>query len=331
MERTQFAAVILSSEPSIDAKAPEGAAHLAPLAGKSLHQWVVDAALGASIRRIAVVADLAPRTKQELEERVDDAMIEIVAPLAESDETLAVAIDSLGNDFSLREHAHVLLLQVECPQITSADLRRVIERHIVSGAAATVYAGAQNAGHTEPVVIRDEFGRISSISDIPVGGGAVFCFRADLVVPALRRSNATVNFQSIGVEAAQALTEAGHEVQSFEYPGQLEVIRAATSRTSIEGALRRRVVEQWIERGVVIPDPRQVAIDATVQLSPGVTIKPGTVIEGRTLVADGAELGPNTHLVDAVVGSSAVVPHSVIWSSEVKAREQLAPFTVRQS
>ena len=199
------------------------------------------------------------------------------------------------------------------------------------GASATVYSGIQDPQQTEPVVIRGRDGRISAISDMPVGDGAIFCFRADLLVPAVRRSRSTFDFNAIGVEAARVLTDAGHRVQTLDHPGQLGVIRSASSRTAIESSLRRRVIDQWIERGVIIPDPAQVAIDATAQLSTGVTVKPGTVIEGRTLVADGAQLGPNTHLIDAIIGSSAVVPHSVIDNAEVAARSDVAPFTVLRS
>jgi bifunctional N-acetylglucosamine-1-phosphate-uridyltransferase/glucosamine-1-phosphate-acetyltransferase GlmU-like protein len=45
-------------------------------------------------------------------------------------------------------------------------------------------------------------------------------------------------------------------------------------------------------------------------------------------VADGAIIGPNTHLIDASIGTAAIVPHSVVYEAEVAAREQVQPFSV---
>ena len=77
-----------------------------------------------------------------------------------------------------------------------------------------------------------------------------------------------------------------------------------------------------------MPDRRQVSIGSSVTLGRGVQLLPGSVLEGNTVVADGARIGPNTHLIDATVGSLAQVPHSVVDRNEVPARDELAPFTV---
>jgi len=329
MERLQFAALILPSEPMLEAKLLGGAHNLSPIAGKSIHQWVVDAALGASIRRLSVVSsNLTEHARAEFEQRLDDALIKVVAPVSNIAETVAAAIDELGADFTLREATHVLLLPAQCPQITSADLRRVIDHHLASRAAGTICTGEADPSQTEPVIARDEDGRVASIADVPIGGGAIFCFRADVLVPALRRSSGSFDFQGIGADVARVLQDAGHHVETLDYPGRFEMVRSGASRAEVEATLRQRVIHDWIERGVIMADPNQVTIDATAHLGKGVEILPGTVIEGRTIVADGARIGPNTHLVDATIGSSADVGHAVVRNVEVPPRTRLAPFTV---
>lgn len=329
MERTQFAALILPVLPIAEAKRAGESLNSSPIAGKTPHQWVLDAALGASLRRVAVVTPgLSPTTQEALAGRVDDTDIHVVAPVADIADTVARALEHIGPEFTLRDATHVVLLSAACPQVTSADIRRVLDYHLATQAAATVCTGQVDPTFTEPVVSYDGYGRVSSIADVPRGGGAIYCFRADIVVPALRRSNCGFEFRDIGAEVGAVLHGAGHRVETIQYPGRLDMVRSGASRVTVESLLRRRVIAEWIDRGVNMPDPNQVTIDATAHLGKGVTVLPGTVIEGRSVVADGARIGPNTHLIDATIGSEAQIPHSVLRGVEVPPRRILEPFTV---
>jgi bifunctional UDP-N-acetylglucosamine pyrophosphorylase/glucosamine-1-phosphate N-acetyltransferase len=157
----------------------------------------------------------------------------------------------------------------------------------------------------------------------------MLCIRASLLVPALRRvlRPSWLSGTPI-VEIAGVLDELGHDVMVMPRSEALEPITSIASRTPIEMKLRDRITTSWIHRGVNMPDPRQVSIDATVELGQGVTILPGSVLQGATVVADGATIGPNSHLINATIGSSAEVPHSVVNGVELDAHEQVAPFSV---
>jgi bifunctional UDP-N-acetylglucosamine pyrophosphorylase/glucosamine-1-phosphate N-acetyltransferase len=75
-------------------------------------------------------------------------------------------------------------------------------------------------------------------------------------------------------------------------------------------------------------DPDRTYIDAAVELSTDVTLFPGTMLQGRCLVGAGAELGPDTRLVDCVVGTGARVEHTVGRDAEIGDRAQVGPFAV---
>jgi bifunctional UDP-N-acetylglucosamine pyrophosphorylase/glucosamine-1-phosphate N-acetyltransferase len=124
------------------------------------------------------------------------------------------------------------------------------------------------------------------------------------------------------------LDEVGHPVNVIPRLEPLRSIWSAATRTPIEMALHDRVIAGWRERGTSMPDPRQISIDATVTLGQGVQILPGSVVQGSSVVGDGAIIGPNTQLVNALIGSKAHVPHSVVIDAEVGASEQLRPFSV---
>jgi bifunctional UDP-N-acetylglucosamine pyrophosphorylase/glucosamine-1-phosphate N-acetyltransferase len=75
-------------------------------------------------------------------------------------------------------------------------------------------------------------------------------------------------------------------------------------------------------------DPDRTYIDATVQLAPDVTIFPGTLLQGDTVVGEGAELGPDTHLVDCVIGARASVRQTVGRHADVGEGADVGPFAV---
>ncbi len=335
MIRTQIAAVIVPTQPAqgatvgVDVKVGD-AAPLSPLAGKSIYSWIVDAALAASVRRIGIItSNPTVEVRSELAARSDDAMIELVTPRSTLTETMTMAVERLGSELTLSDSAHILLLPAESPQIGSAELRSLIDRHIATGSAATLLAAPPEEVTGEPTVVRDADGQIVSILEGGSAGPGIMCVRASLLVPALHRSVAP-RWQNGAplAEIAGVLTEVGHTVDIIERDQPIASIRSAATRAPIEMGLRDRIIAAWIERGVAMPDPRQVTIDATVTIGKGVTVLPGTVLEGATVIGDGATVGPNSHVVDSVIGCGAHVPNSVARGVEVPARDQVRPFSV---
>lgn len=333
MERVQIAALVVSSNPAANVKLPSGpTVPLAPIAGKSVLGWVVDAVLGASIRRVAVLADEPTAiTRSELALRADQAMIELVTPSRDIADSVSFALERLGSAFTLRDSAHVLILPAEAPQIETAELRALIESHVSSRVAATLLsaAGSTNNDDGDPIVTRDSAGRVTSIADGSAGPTGVLCVNAPLLIPALRRANSPSWRRQVPfAEILHVLDELGHQVNIIERHEPLQTISSTSTRTPIEMELHDRVIAGWLDRGTSMPDPRQVTIDATATLGQGVRVLPGTVIEGATVIGDGAIVGPNTHLVDALIGAGAQVPNSVVKNVEVRAREHLQPFSV---
>jgi len=50
------------------------------------------------------------------------------------------------------------------------------------------------------------------------------------------------------------------------------------------------------------------------------------VLQGRTVVGDGAEIGPSTRLVDCTVGAGAVVAETVAEHAEIGEGARVGPF-----
>ena len=73
-------------------------------------------------------------------------------------------------------------------------------------------------------------------------------------------------------------------------------------------------------------DPAQTYVDVTVDLSPDVTLFPGTILQGATTIGPGAEIGPCTRLVDTKVGAGAVVANTVARNAVIGADCVVGPF-----
>ena len=78
-------------------------------------------------------------------------------------------------------------------------------------------------------------------------------------------------------------------------------------------------------------DPGRTYIDATVELAPDVTLFPGTILQGATVVGEGSEVGPDTRLVDTRIGPGCRVEKTMAERAVVGADCHVGPFAVLQA
>jgi bifunctional UDP-N-acetylglucosamine pyrophosphorylase/glucosamine-1-phosphate N-acetyltransferase len=81
-----------------------------------------------------------------------------------------------------------------------------------------------------------------------------------------------------------------------------------------------------MEAGVTIVDPQSTFIDATVELERDVVLLPFSFLEGNTKIARGAQIGPQTRIVDSEIEAGATVSFSVVTSSSVGPEASVGPF-----
>ncbi|HEV7722984.1 MAG TPA: bifunctional UDP-N-acetylglucosamine diphosphorylase/glucosamine-1-phosphate N-acetyltransferase GlmU, partial [Iamia sp.] len=93
-----------------------------------------------------------------------------------------------------------------------------------------------------------------------------------------------------------------------------------------EAELRRRTNLDWLKRGVTMVDPDRTYVDTTVDLARDVTLFPGTILQGHTVVGQGAEIGPDTRLVDCVVGARSTVEQTTGRDAEIGTDAHVGPY-----
>ncbi len=239
----------------------------------------------------------------------------------------------------LDDTSTIVVLPGDAPLLQSSTLEAFVGAHEASGAGATLLAARMIDPTGYGRVIRAKDGRVlrvveqrdatpeeRAIDEVNTG---IYAFRRDLLGPGLRRLS-TNNAQSeyYLTDVIEALAGLGHQVGSVtaDDPAETQGVNDRWQLALAERELRRRTNKTFLLNGVTMLDPRQTFIDVTVQLGRDVTLFPGTILQGRTVVGDGAEIGPDTRLVDTVVGRRANVANTVAHDCEIGDDAHVGPF-----
>src|SRR5207248_11033021 len=216
------------------------------------------------------------------------------------------------------EDADITVLPGHTPLRRPATLAALVRAHREQDAACTVLSAHidQPGGHER--IVHDEDERVSRIvehalateeeREISEVNTSIYCFRRSLLAPALRRlspENAAGEYFLSDVIAV--LHDAGYKVVSMVAEDPLETVGVndRAQLAAAEAVLRERINERWMRRGVTMLDPDRTYVDASVHLSADVTLFPGAMLHGDTVVGPGARLGPDVRLTDCAIGEGA--------------------------
>jgi bifunctional UDP-N-acetylglucosamine pyrophosphorylase/glucosamine-1-phosphate N-acetyltransferase len=235
----------------------------------------------------------------------------------------------------------VIVLPGDTPLLRPSTVSHLVQHHRDTDAACTLLTArvADPRGYGRVVRGKDDrVGRIVEEADatdderaIDEVNTSIYCFRRALLAPALRRlSPENAQGEYYLTDVVEVLYDAGYPVVSVvaDDPVETQGVNDRLQLSVAEAELRKRTNAGWLQRGVTMLDPGRTYIDATVELSTDVTLFPGTMLQGRCVVGPGAELGPDTRLVDCVVGAAATVEQTVGRDAEIGDRARVGPFAV---
>lgn len=311
------------------------------LCGRPLLLYMVDALVEVDVDRVVVVVGAAAeQVSKRILRDVDGTLVDFVeqpVPRGTADAVQSVLAalpdDDLGDD-------DVLVVPADMPLLSGASLRRLLETHRASDAACTVLTVRVTDPTGAPRVVRGRDDRVvrlvadgaaladeRSIDEVSV---SVFCARRSLLGAAIRRVTPADDDGTYRLEdVVEVLARAGHRVVAVPVDAaEVVTVDDRLRLAEVEAELRRRINRTWLAAGVSMLDPATCYVDATVELGRDVTLFPGTLLQGRTVVGAGAEIGPNVRLVDCVVGARARVQHTVGNDAEVGDDAVVGPFVV---
>ena len=326
------------------------------LCGRAMLLYVLDSLDDVAVREVVVVVGHgAERVTKKLQEHGPDLLISFVEQHVQRGTGDAVSVgltglpDEDGADHGPDGDGDVLVLPGDTPLLRASTIARLVAAHRESGAACTLLTARLPDPSGYGRVVRrpgkgDEEARVVRIvehgdatdeeREIDEINTSIYCFRRSLLAPALRRlSPDNVQGEYYLTDVVGVLHDAGYLVGAVvaDDPMETEGVNDRRQLARAEAELRRRTNDMWLGRGVTLVDPARVVIDATVTLGTDVTLFPGVLLQGTTVVGDRAEIGPDTRLVDCVVGADAVVETTSARDSEIGAGAVVGPYAALPS
>lgn len=236
-------------------------------------------------------------------------------------------------------HGTVIVVFSDTPMLRGETLAMLAGRHEESGAAVTVLTAQAPDPTGYGRIIRDEAGQVTGVIEeadaspeqrrITEVSSGIFAFDGDLLSDAIKRlPTANAAGEEYLTDVPAILNADGHKIGSAlcadfdEVQGVNDQAQLARARR----VLNERLLTRWLAAGVTIVDPASTWIDVDVTLEPGVSIGPGTQLEGRTFVGSGASIGPGCLLRAATVGPGATVLKSVCEATVIEAGATIGPF-----
>ncbi len=241
-----------------------------------------------------------------------------------------------GDDYD--EDAIVVVVPGDAPLLRPETLDELVATHVANGNAATLLTSVMPDPTGYGRVIRNADGRVLRIVeqrdaspdelDVAEVCTSIYAFRRDLLGPALRNlTTDNVQGEFYLTDVIGGLASMGHRIGCVQAPaGETQGVNDRWQLARAERELRARTNRHWLLNGVTMLDPRQAFIDVTVQLGRDVTIHPGTILQGVTVVGDGCELGPHTRLQDCTIGAGAVIEQTVAVGATVGDEAVVGPF-----
>ena len=287
------------------------------LLGKPLVRWVVDAAREAGVGTVISVLGHG---------------IDVVRPLVEHDTQVVVQQQRNGTADAVNSAREacggmtgsLFVLSGDCPLIrpeTIAGLARAREE--ADAAVAVLTMEAENPfGYGR--IIRDAQGQVECIVEqkdctpeqaaVTECNSGFYCFDAQYLFDALNRvsnENAQGEFyltDVIGIARAD-----GRSVVALcaEDPEECLGINTRLQLSVAAKVMQRRMNTAFMLAGVTMLDPETVWIGPGVTIEQDVELLPQTMLMGKTSVASGSVIGPNTRLTDTVVGHDCVLDETV--------------------
>ena len=242
---------------------------------------------------------------------------------------------------ALPEHDGTLLVTYgDVPLLSPSTLGELVEVHDASGSGVTMLTAevADPTGYGR--VVRDPSGDVLAIVEqkdateeqraIPEINAGTYAFDVAVLRAALDRLG-TDNAQGemYLTDVVALAREAGHRVGALRTADawQVEGVNDRVQLAALGAELNRRLVVDWMRRGVTVVDPSTTWLDVDVELEADVTLLPGVQLRAGTRVRAGATIGPDTTLSGCDVAQDATVIRTHGTGARIEQGAIVGPFS----
>ena len=233
----------------------------------------------------------------------------------------------------------VVVVPGDAPLLTPETLSALVAEHSIARAATTLltaelddptgYGRVVRSGGSVTAVVEHKDADAPTL-ELREVATSVYAFDARALLESLQKLT-TDNAQGeeyltdvVGLHKSAGLTVTAHIARpASETMGVNDRVQLSQAAR----VLRDRLVEQHQRAGVTVVDPLTTWIDVDVRIEADAVVHPGTQLHGRTTVAAGAQVGPDSTLTDTEVGADASVVKAHCAGAVIGAEAQVGPYT----
>ncbi len=218
----------------------------------------------------------------------------------------------------------VIVMYCDTPLLSQGTLSRLIENHAAQSTDCTLLSVKLNDPFSYGRVLRDPAGRVvriveegdagdveKKIQEINVG---CYVFKRKPLFDALREIKRNHKKKEYYLTDVIEILARRGGVDAVMTRDREEVLGVNTRQdlARLEGLMSERLLDQWIEKGVRIRDPKTTIIDAGVEIGHDTVILPHTVIEEKSVIGKNCVIGPFARIRGASkIGDKSVVGNFV--------------------
>lgn len=234
---------------------------------------------------------------------------------------------------------HILVLNGDMPLITKELVEELIHTHTNTNAAVSfVAAYPDRKEHAYGrVIIENETINIVEAKDFkgdhtiayPINAG-IYIFKRSFLeeyAAELQPNNAQKQLYITDLIGIASKHRLGCNVIHTDYP-TVHGVNTLSEFTKATETLRLRIIESWLNRGVLIEDPSTTWIDATVSIGEGTKIASGVHLRGTTTIGELCDIAQYCIIKDSILHEMVhVQAHSIIEQSTIHAHTTIKPFS----
>lgn len=302
------------------------------LLGKPMVRWVIDAALAAETDRVLTVVG---HEREQVIPLVSDTAIVVQEERLGTGHAIMVARAEL--EHHAKKGVSLVVLSADTPLLTEETIRALVDTQQSTGSAVCLLAHemADPTGYGR--VVLGACGQVERVvedrdaspeeKEIKLCNSGAYCFDLPLLLANLEKlGNANAQGEFYLTEVFGLLVKSGESVVAYQVDAaEAQGVNDRLQLALASSLMQKRINTRWMQSGVTMLDPASVWIGPDVVLSNDVEILPQVMLNGKTSIARGTLIGPNSRVTDSIIGRDCVIDESIVIGSELEDGVNLGP------
>ncbi len=235
---------------------------------------------------------------------------------------------------------HVMVLSGDTPLLAASTLRRLLEFHMRSGAAASVMTAevenpfgygriVRGANDSITAIVEHKSASPQQLQIWEINAG-IYCFQTRPLFTELERlAPDPITQEYYLTDVVGLLHSRGLTVNAYKAPDPAEVtgVNTRVELAAVDQLLRERKACTLMLSGVTLLQPASILIDPDVEVGDDTVIEPGVSLLGRTRIGENCRIGAHSILTDSELADGVIVkPSCVITESKIATGASIGPF-----